>query len=109
MTWASAREINVIIRSSCHEPSDAELLFSGEPWVFSDAKTIPELLVELGIYKTRSDCRRAGRDGPIKPGWTMMKASKAVFCLCIWNPSRHTTEYDGTGSRLLPASATPPS
>ena len=87
--------MNVIVRSSKHEPGDPALLWEDEPWVFTDAKTIPELLVELKVYQTRSEARRAGRDGPIPDGFTVFKASKKVPCMCIWSPTKYTREYDG--------------
>lgn len=55
-----------------------------EPFGRSEASTLPELLVELGIYATRSEARRAGRDGPVAEGFTMLRASKKVPVLCIY-------------------------
>lgn len=86
--------MNVMIYGSCLEPTDAEALWPGEEHVIVQAEHIPDLLVKLGIYKSNSEARRAGRDGPIPPGFTQIKASKKVPELTIWNPTKYIRDYD---------------
>jgi hypothetical protein len=90
--------VNVIIEGSKIEPGDADLLFgdgrSTELYQTIAAQDLPQLLVKLGIYATTSDARRAGRTGPIPPGFTLMKASKQVRVLAIWNPTESLKESD---------------
>lgn len=79
--------MNVLINSENILDTDAELVFGDEEIQLSDAKDLPELLVELGIYKSKSKARQAGRVGEIPPGYTAaFKASKKVE-LFIWNPT----------------------
>lgn len=81
------RDQNVIVQGPYVEPGDAQALFGPEMVVVVEAAHLPELLTKLGIYKSFSEARRAGRDGPIPPGFTLeMKASKLVN-LTIWNPT----------------------
>lgn len=78
---------NVIVNGPHVRPGDAELLFGDQPVHFTDARDIPNLLKELGIFASTSEARRAGRDGPIPQGFTnAFKASK-FRRLWIWNPS----------------------
>jgi len=78
---------NIIVRHSAWVEADPELLFGDETVHFTDASDLPGLLVELGIYKSKSDSRRAGREGPIPLGWTHeLKVSKTRR-LWIWNPT----------------------
>jgi hypothetical protein len=78
---------NIVVRRSAWIESDLELLFCDESVHFTDASDLPGLLVELGIYKSKSDARRAGREGPIPLGWTHeLKVSKKNR-IWIWNPT----------------------
>lgn len=83
---------NVIIQGSCFEPEDAKL-FWPEAFHLVDAHDLPSLLVKCGIYSSTSEARRAGRNGPIPPGWTRMKASKKVPDFCIWNPQSWISDH----------------
>lgn len=77
---------NVIVNGPHVRASDRELLFGDQPVHFTDAKDMPNLLKELGIFASTSEARRAGRDGPIPRGFTNdFKASKRRR-LWIWNP-----------------------
>lgn len=62
----------------------ARTLFQGEEYSSVDVDSVPALLVALGIYATRSEARRAGRDGAIPLGYSELRASKKVPRLCIW-------------------------
>lgn len=77
---------NVVVKNSPWTPRDLEILFGGEPIHFTEAQDLPNLLVELGVFKSCSDARRAGRVGPIPSGWTELKASKKRR-IWIWNPT----------------------
>lgn len=78
---------NVIVRNSAWTDRDIELLFDNEEIHFTDATDLSVLMKEMGIFKSTSDARRAGRVGPIPDGFTFeFKASKKVM-LWIWNPT----------------------
>ena len=87
--------MNVIIKSSKWRESDIPMIFGDNddnvpkeeyPEVV-DAKDIPDLMVKLGIYQSRSESVRAGREVKIPEGYTgMYKASKKHY-LFIWNPT----------------------
>lgn len=78
--------MNVIIWNEFVRASDKYVLFEDEPVIFSEEKELPNLLKELGVYKSTSQARKAGRSGRIPEGWTQLKASKKVE-LFIWNPT----------------------
>lgn len=84
--------MNVIIKDSAWIPEDIPVLFGDrngnvEDVVFAESTELPQLLRELGVFKSASEARRAGRTGPVPPGWTdQFKASKKVR-LWIWNPT----------------------
>ncbi len=81
--------MNVIILSGHTRITDQANLFGSEPVHIVDGdmlKDLPQLLAHLGIYKSTSQARQAGRKGKIPTGWTVMKASKKVE-LFIWNPT----------------------
>jgi len=78
---------NVVVRNSAWTDRDIELLFDDEEIHFTDATCLSVLMKEMGIFKSTSDARRAGRVGPIPDGFTFeFKASKKVM-LWIWNPT----------------------
>lgn len=80
--------------------ADYNLVVSDSPWTVRDLDIIFEdehvdripnisldvLLAKLGIYKSTSEARRAGRQGLIPLGYSEIKASKKDR-LFIWNPS----------------------
>lgn len=94
---------NVIMLDSEWGPLDIDDdygIFSGmqpglpvEPIHFSTARDLPNLLKDLRVYESTSEARRAGRDGPIPPGWSEMKASKRRT-LWIWNPTEPLVEFE---------------
>ena len=78
---------NIIVKQSKRTDRDIELLFEDEKVHFTDADELSVLMKELGIFKSTSEARRAGRFGPIPEGFTFeFKASKKVR-LWIWNPT----------------------
>ena len=78
---------NIIVKQSKWTDRDIELLFEDEEVHFTDADELSVLMKELGIFKSTSEARRAGRFGPIPEGFTFeFKASKKVR-LWIWNPT----------------------
>jgi len=79
---------NVVVRHSKWQQRDIELLFEDEEVHFTDATCLSRLMKELGIFKSTSAARQAGRVGPIPEGFTFeFKASKKVR-LWIWNPTK---------------------
>lgn len=78
---------NIIIMSCKVQPTDQEILFGDEPVHLTTTTDLSRLLVEVGVYKTTSEARRAGREGQVAEGWTdEFKASKKRR-IWIWNPS----------------------
>jgi len=78
---------NVVVKNSKWLESDLTTLFEDEEIHFTEHTDIPSLLVELGIFKSKSQSRQAGRQGEIEKGFTdNFKASKKRK-LWIWNPN----------------------
>lgn len=85
--------MNVIIKSSTWHEGDIPTLFGdidgsnvGDV-VFAESTDLASLMVELGVYKSKSEARRVGRKGPVPEGWSdAFKASKKVR-MWIWNPT----------------------
>ena len=78
---------NIIVKQSAWLEQDIKSLFGDEEVHFTDATDLSVLMKELGIFKSTSDARRAGRVGPIPNGFTFeFKASKKCR-LWIWNPT----------------------
>lgn len=77
--------MNVVIWNEFVKTTDKETLFSDEPVIFSKETELPNLLKEIGVYKSTSQARKAGRCGRVPDGWSVIKASKKVE-LFIWNP-----------------------
>lgn len=77
---------NVIIDNEFLLPTDAQTLFGDEDAVITTETDMPRLLVSLGIFKSTSEARRAGRTGEVPGGWTEYKASRKRR-LWIWNPT----------------------
>lgn len=78
--------MNIVIKNSCWTDRDIRCLFGDEPVIFSDADNITDLVVELGLYKSKSQARNAGRTGDIPKGWSEVKGNK-ITTLWIWNPT----------------------
>jgi len=79
--------MNIIVKQSAWTDRDIELLFEDEEVHFTEATDLSVLMKELGIFKSTSDARRAGRVGPIPTGFTFeFKASKKAM-IWIWNPT----------------------
>ncbi len=76
---------NVIIFNDNVQETDQWTLFGDEEVHITTTTDLPRLLVELGIYKSTSEARRAGRTGEVPSGWTEFKASRKRR-LWIWNP-----------------------
>ena len=67
---------NVVVSNSKYREEDLQLLFGDEDVHYTTETMIPNLLRDLGIFKSTSESIRAGRKGPIPSGWTELKASK---------------------------------
>lgn len=78
--------MNIVMANSQYTHRDLEILFDGEDCVFSSAENITDLVVGLGLYKSKSQARAAGREGAIPFGFTEYKANKTTT-IWIWNPS----------------------
>lgn len=78
---------NVIIQNEFVQENDQGLLFGDEQVHVTTTNDLPNLLVELGIYKSTSEARRANRIGKVPEGFTFsFKASKIRY-IWIWNPT----------------------
>ena len=77
---------NIIVATSKWRESDIPTLFKDEDVTFTEQTLIPNLLKDLGVFKSTSEAIRAGRKGSIPEGWTEFKASKKRR-LWIWNPT----------------------
>lgn len=79
--------IDVIVENGNVQESDVELFYEDDEIHRIEARDLPNLLVKLGVYKSTSQARNAGRKGDIPEGWTeMFKASKLVS-MTTWNPT----------------------
>lgn len=78
--------MNIVMDTSNVLATDIRTLFGEEPIFWSRAKDLQTLMMECGIYKSKSQAMKAGRAGPIPSGWTVFRASKTKT-LWIWNPS----------------------
>lgn len=83
--------MNVVVKESAWQQQDIETLYGDwdgtvEKVTMVNNKPLPNLLVELGVFKSTSQARQAGRTGDIPTGWTQFKASRKVT-LWIWNPT----------------------
>ena len=78
---------NIIINGHFVKDTDANTLFGDEDVHYTDETDISRLMVELGLYKSTSKARAAGRVGVVTSGFTdKFKATKKTV-LWIWNPS----------------------
>lgn len=84
-------DFNIVVDTPFLQDTDVPTLFgdqSGyvEEVLYTHDVPLDVLLKDLGIYKSTSEARRAGRSGPIPTGYSEIKASK-VHRLFVWNPS----------------------
>ena len=77
--------MTVVIKSSKATKRDIEVVFNSEKFLFVESLTLDSLCKELGVYKSTSDARRAGREGKVPVGYSEIKASKKIT-LFVWNP-----------------------
>lgn len=78
-------DINVVWEGNL-SVNDFDNVFNNESFVVSKSESLQELMVELGLFKSRSAARAAGRVGPIPDGYTEFKGNKKTF-LYLWNPT----------------------
>ncbi|CAL9991826.1 hypothetical protein VPHD479_0329 [Vibrio phage D479] len=80
-------DINIVVDNEFVQPTDAPTLFDDVPLTIIPASfTMTDLVVELGLFKSKSQARKAGRVGPIPTGWSELKGNKKTF-LFVWNPT----------------------
>lgn len=77
--------MNVVIKQSKWTERDLRCLFGDEDVIFSEATSVTDLVVELKLFKSKSQARAAGRIGDIPSGWAEFKGNKTTT-LWIWNP-----------------------
>ena len=84
-------DFNIVVDTPHLQDGDIESIFGDgrghvEEVLYTREVPLDVLLRDLGIYKSTSEARRAGRSGPIPSGYTELKASR-IHRLYIWNPS----------------------
>lgn len=86
-------DFNIIIKSSAWQEGDDITMFAdrhgdlhGEEVLYLDAPSLEVLYRDLGIYKSSSEAKRAGKGGPIPTGYSELKASKKCR-VYMWNPT----------------------
>lgn len=79
---------NIIVDSEFIKPEDKDIIFGDEDVLHvKEGTDLSVLMKDLGIFKSTSEARRAGRVGNIPTGYTdNYKASKKRR-LYIWNPT----------------------
>ena len=79
--------MNVIVNNEFFQTTDKTTLFEEEDcYILDDSVTLlPNLLVTLGLYKTTSEARRAGRVGELPKGWSVIQGNK-LTTVWVWNP-----------------------
>jgi hypothetical protein len=77
---------NIIIANSDWQQSDCETLFGNEEIFFAHSTEMSALLKDVGVYKSTSESRRAGRVGPVPVGFTTDYKASKTRRLWIWNP-----------------------
>lgn len=78
--------MNVVIDNGNVLDTDIPTLYGAEDVIISSAKNLTELCTSLGLYKSKSECVRANRVGPIPSGWNVFKGNKTTT-LYVWNPT----------------------
>ena len=84
---------NLIVKDSKWEDKDKQAIFGNEDIDFIHDKTLEDLAVRLKVYKSKSQCRQAGRSGLIPSGYNEIWLSKKVQVF-IWNPPEYTSFYE---------------
>lgn len=79
-------DINILLNNDNVQPQDLEYIFSNEPTQTVVSENLTDLVCELGLFKSKSQARKAGRVGDIPVGYSEYKANKKTY-LFIWNPS----------------------
>lgn len=79
--------MNIIVKNNFVQESDKEILFGDEEVTYIEPGILlPNMCVQLGLFKSTSQARNSGRTGEIPQGWTAMKGNKKTP-IWIWNPS----------------------
>lgn len=78
---------NVVVANEFLRDTDVTTLFGDEEVHVTNETDLPRLLVELGVYKSTTQARNAGRKGLVPDGFSdKFKGSKKRY-LWIWNPT----------------------
>ena len=83
---------NIIIKNSEWHWLDIGFFGKRRKVYFANATTFEDLMVELKIYKSRTQARRAKKLGEIPKGTTYDYKTPKTRWLDIWNPE-HSLEY----------------
>lgn len=78
-------DVNVVTTENLLS-GDIECLYEDEKVIsISNILTLTDLVVELGLFKSKSQARKANRVGPLPRGWNVLKGNKKTF-IYLWNP-----------------------
>lgn len=77
--------MNIIIQNDKLLPTDKELFFGSEDVIFINHEDFSQLLVENGVFKSKSQARKAGFV-KIPKGFSTWRIGKYRFELVIFNP-----------------------
>lgn len=85
--------MNIVVKTQHLQPTDIPTLYGDTDNVVNEeikyvdpTTTLTDLVYMLGLYKTKSEARRANRVGPIPTGWNVIKGNRKTP-LYIWNPT----------------------
>ena len=87
---------NIVVRNSMWVEADLELLFGDQEVQFVDSNDMSKLMAEIGAFDSTSQARKAGRVGPIPPGFTFEFKANKKRRIWIWNPTEGPTTIDDT-------------
>lgn len=79
--------MNIIIDNQYIKPYDKVTLFEEEEVLYlSDKLDLTDLVVELGLFSSKSQSRKSNRIGEVTKWWNVIKGNKKTP-LYIWNPT----------------------
>jgi len=81
-------EYNFIVKNQFLVGDEQQLFFCGEPVTFLEPTVdMFDILVQTGIFASKSQARKSGRDKEIPEGFTDMIIGKLRKRICIFNPT----------------------
>lgn len=78
-------DFNVAVRGRL-QPTDVNIIFGDEEVLYIENTQYETLCRDLGVYKSATAAKNAGRAGDLPLGYSELKASK-LCRIFLWNPS----------------------